>query len=421
MIRRVRIRGYKSLKNVDLELAPLTVIFGPNAAGKSNLHDALALMSRLVTTKTLSDAFDPRVHRGTHYEAFSYGPEGIEGLLGKPTVQLSLEVDVELSQAVIDAVEARIKELREGLQSARSPSRVTERLLRYRVTIELVPATGVLRVKDEYLAALRRDGAPSGSRPAFIEYNKEDGRLRLRMEGQAHPTYHEAGLDYTLVSSQLYPPHYPHITALREEMNRWHFYYLEPDMMRRDAPLQDVGVLDHDGSELAPFYFSLQRQEPKKFKGIARALQLLLPLVQDLDVALRSGAGGLLELSINASGTRFSSRLISEGTLRVLGLLAITHPRQPVSVVGYEEPENGVHPRRLGLIADLFLNARQTGTQYLINTHSPFVVEAALQGASDAALIACTQDEAGSTRFESVTPLFARSFVQRILEGEFGG
>jgi len=39
VIKRVQIRGYKSLKNVEVELQHLTVIMGPNAAGKSNLSE----------------------------------------------------------------------------------------------------------------------------------------------------------------------------------------------------------------------------------------------------------------------------------------------------------------------------------------------------------------------------------------------
>ena len=56
MIRRVKVQGYKSLKDIEVELRPLTVIFGPNAAGKSNLFDALALLSRMVTQRTLREA-----------------------------------------------------------------------------------------------------------------------------------------------------------------------------------------------------------------------------------------------------------------------------------------------------------------------------------------------------------------------------
>ena len=58
MLKRVHIKGYKSLLDVEAHIEPLTVLFGPNAAGKSNVLDALQLFSRLGTSKTLKDAFD---------------------------------------------------------------------------------------------------------------------------------------------------------------------------------------------------------------------------------------------------------------------------------------------------------------------------------------------------------------------------
>lgn len=417
MIRRVKIEGYKSLRNVELRLEPLTVIFGPNAAGKSNLFDALALLSRMVTAKTLRDAFDPREHRGNPLEAFSYGRGGLRGLLERKSAQLTIEVDVELSPHVVHAVEMRIHQLREGIpdQDAKQPrKRVAERHLRYRVTVEMVPQTGILRVRDEQLLALNADGNVNQQRRPFI--SREGQRLRLRMEGQARPTEHELGLDYTLVSSQLYPPHYPHITAFREELSRWYFYYLEPDLMRSESGIQQVGVMDRRGANLAAFYHTLKQQAEPKFRGLQKALALLVPAVSGLDV--QPTASGLLELEIEENGSRYSSRLASEGTLRVLGLLAITRPLGPVSVVGYEEPENGVHPRRLKLVADLLIQATDdSDIQFLVNTHSPILPD---HLKTSAALVACRQGAEGSV-FEEVPPLFAEELSQRILQGDFGG
>ena len=45
MIKRLRVIGYKSLKDIEIFFEPLSVILGPNAAGKSNLMDALKLVS----------------------------------------------------------------------------------------------------------------------------------------------------------------------------------------------------------------------------------------------------------------------------------------------------------------------------------------------------------------------------------------
>ncbi len=55
MLRRIHIRGFKSLKDVEVTLSPLVVLVGPNAAGKSNLLDALQLLSKLGTSRTLKE------------------------------------------------------------------------------------------------------------------------------------------------------------------------------------------------------------------------------------------------------------------------------------------------------------------------------------------------------------------------------
>ena len=113
MIRRIQIKNYKSLKNIEVNLGQLAVIFGPNAVGKSNLFDALNLLARLVTKKNLKEAFDG--HRGLPIEAIHYDTGSIKDLLDIKTHTLSFSVDVELSDAVISDVEARIKELRQGI------------------------------------------------------------------------------------------------------------------------------------------------------------------------------------------------------------------------------------------------------------------------------------------------------------------
>ena len=51
MLKRIRIQGYKSLEDVEVSLSQLVVLFGPNAAGKSNLLDALQLLSKLGTSR----------------------------------------------------------------------------------------------------------------------------------------------------------------------------------------------------------------------------------------------------------------------------------------------------------------------------------------------------------------------------------
>jgi predicted ATPase len=428
MIRRVRIQGYKSLKDIEIGLQPLTVFIGPNAAGKSNLFDALGLLSRAVTSQNLAEAF--KGHRGAPLEAFYYGDQGLRGLLAQSAVEFTIEVDVELSPDVIRAVERRIREMREGLSEegdvvGPSRRRVTESLLRYTLTVQMTVASGYLRVVNERLVALTRDGRVKSTRKAFIE--SVEGRLRLRLEGQARPTEHEVGLDYTLVSTPLYPPHYPHISAFREELSRWRFYYFDPETMRADTPLKEMESLGAFGADLAAFYSTLKARNPRQFRALSRALRTLLPNVQRLDIERTSE--GYLRLQVFEDDVPFSARVISEGTLRVLGLLAITNPLAPTTVIGYEEPENGVHPRRLQLIAELLKNAAAAGKQILINTHSPKLPECFDLGS----LVVCRKEH-GRTSFaplQSLGPLILPQqieqaleetpLMERVLRGDFDG
>jgi len=428
MIRRVKIQGYKSLKDIGIELQPLTVIIGPNAAGKSNLFDALGLLSQMVTSRTLSEAF--KGHRGAPLEAFYYGDQGLKGLLTQPAVEFTIEADVELSPQVVKAVERRIREMREGLPgkdrtAGPSRRRVTESLLRYTLTVQMMVDSGYLRVMDERLVALNRDGTVRASRRAFIEPVEE--RLRLRLEGQARPTEHQVGLDYTLVSTPLYPPHYPHITAFKEELSRWRFYYFDPETMRAEIPLKETENLGAFGADLAAFYNTLKTRNSRQFQALNRALRSLVPDIQRLDV--ERTLEGFLRLEVFENEVSFSARVISEGTLRILGLLAITNPLAPTTVIGYEEPENGVHPRRLQLIAGLLQNSAIAGKQILTNTHSPKLPEYF----EPSSLVVCRKEN-GATTFaplRDLGPLFRpeqieqaleeTSLMERVLRGDFGG
>jgi len=232
MIKRIKIRGYKSLADVEVELKPLSVLFGPNAAGKSNFLDALQLLSRTALSRPLKEAFSPP-YRGAPLESFAFGADGIKGLLAKDSVSFSMEVDVQLSKSVMDTVNRQIWEMRKtkpsdgGSESGnRRQSFVRESFLRYSIEIEIFPKSGILRVANEYLAALNAAGEVTGKRRPFLELMGD--RFHLRMDGQAHPTYYERHPDHSILSMPLYPPHHPHIAALRQELASWLFFYFEP-------------------------------------------------------------------------------------------------------------------------------------------------------------------------------------------------
>lgn len=426
MLKRIKIAGYKSLKNVEIELQPLSVLIGPNGAGKSNFLDALQLLSKVATSRTLKDAFEPP-YRGKPLESFSFGPEGIKGLLNSEQQIFSIEVDVDLSPAVIDAVNRQIREMKRGSPEdenkenapSRKLARVTEKSLRYRIKVEILPKSGLLRVADEYLTALNRKGEPTGKRRPFLEQVKN--RLHLRMEGQAHPTYYERHLDHSILSLPNYPPHYPHLVAMRRELESWFFFYFEPrERMRAAGPVKEVRHIGLMGEELAAFLNTLKAVDPPQFRAVEKALRTILPKVEGIDVEVNEF--GEVELKLRENGVPIPARLLSEGTLRVLGLLALAGAKEQPSLIGFEEPENGIHPRRIQLVAELLkTRVSQGDTQYIVTTHSPLLPDLM----PDDSLFVCRRSSGGETTIEPFSawgPLGKRAEVDSSLmeEGEEG-
>lgn len=154
MLKRIHIRGYKSLEDVEVRLSQLVVLFGPNAAGKSNLLDALQLLSKLGTSRTLKEAFDPP-YRGKPLESFTIGQKGIKGLLEQERLSFSIEVDLILSDAVVKSVNRQILEMRrphgavESKERSKFPARVAVGG-HGKVTAEL----------NYYMRDLKRQGRP---------------------------------------------------------------------------------------------------------------------------------------------------------------------------------------------------------------------------------------------------------------------
>ncbi|MBM4456415.1 MAG: DUF2813 domain-containing protein [Chloroflexi bacterium] len=397
MLTRVHVQGYKSLKDVSVNLSELAVLFGPNAAGKSNFLDALQLFARFATSRTLKDAFEPP-YRGKPLESFTFGKDGLRGLRAQERLCFSIEADVRLSPTVVDAVNQQIRDMkgagqgeterlapkevdiaapvvREGApdyliaeEAAKGAPPVRERNLRYRIEIAFSPKTGLLQVVDEYLAALTEAGQPTRKRKPFL--SREGNRLHLRLEGQAHPMYYERFLDHSILSLPHYPPHYPHLAAMRREFESWLFFYFEPrERMRAANPVKEVRHIGLMGEELAAFLNTLKALDPPQFRAVEKAMRTLLPNIDGIDVEVNEL--GEVELRLREEGIPVPARVLSEGTLRILGLLALTGAKEAPALIGFEEPENGVHPRRIKLIAELLkTRAALEETQYIVTTHS---------------------------------------------------
>ena len=382
MLKRLSVRGFKSLREVTVELPRMAVLFGQNAAGKSNVLEAIQALSRVGTLRTLSDALAEPI-RGYPIEAFSYPSGGLAELLSSSRAQFALEADLV----------------------------VEKERYRYRIEVAIEPSSGRLSTADEYLALLGASGEPKGT-PAI---ERVDGNLHIQRKSKPdHPRQEPVGLNHTILSdARLGGVEYRWLERVRTELSDWRIYYLDPRVAMRSvkAPsdVRDIGAL---GDDIAPFLYRLRGEDPKRFAAVVRTLRSVVPSVEDLAVDLDTRRG-TLDISIRQGGVNYSSRIVSEGTLRVLALCAIAANPWGGSVIAFEEPENGVHPRRIELIAQLLLSlAVEQGRQVVVTTHSPLFCDAILKGArerpNDVALFNVRRDGASTVveRFETTGPLF---------------
>ena len=107
----------------------------------------------------------------------------------------------------------------------------------------------------------------------------------------------------------------------------------------------------------------------------------------------------------------------------MLGLLALAGAKSPPALVGFEEPENGIHPRRIELIAELLTTRTALGqTQYIVTTHSPLLSDRM----PDGSLLAVRRTD-GRTRVDPFAdwgplgPIGRRGDMHHVLDDEEDG
>ena len=392
MLTRIEIDGFKSFEKFGMDVGPLTVILGPNASGKSNLFDAIRLLSRLADTDLRTAVTDLR---GEPHELFRRHPDGALG------ETMSFAVEVLLAPEVRDQWGATVKLKHTRVRyevhiERRRDTRGIERLITTREE-----AAPILASADRW--------RPSGRRPSpefkrtFMRYSRRtpwlstvdsqgSTRFEIRQDLRAGRQRPADAAEATVLSS-ITSAEFPHLYALREELRSWRFLQLDPTALRQPSPAIGPEELAADGRNLARVLARIEaetrdeRRSSGALADITADLTDLIPGVVDLRVVEDQRSQEYrVDLSMR-DRQPFSSRVVSDGTLRVLALLTLMHDPRQRGLVCFEEPENGVHPFRLkSLIArlrDLLTDPASAEVdrddplaQLLVNSHSPVLLAA---------------------------------------------
>ena len=218
----------------------------------------------------------------------------------------------------------------------------------------------------------------------YIETEK-DRAIILRQDGSGGGKKEfpiNPGITQTILSS-INSVDFRHAFALKQELISWKFLQLNPQVLR-EPTRQDIGMRDtitQNGENLAAALWRIHITDKYSLKNISRKLNNLLPSLVEVNVYNDSANKQFIIKIKGEDGREFSSRVLSEGTLRLLALCVFQYDDEHNGLLCFEEPENGVHPARMkemaALLSDLsvdFSDVDSTLRQVIINTHSPILV-----------------------------------------------
>lgn len=383
MITQIEIDGFKTLQKVIIPLRSFQVFAGPNNVGKSNLFDALRLLS-LLPDHDLPTILQSL--RGDPYELFAQQPNGAYTKRMRLAVELLL--DPQFQDEFAGEVYLKRNWLRYEVEIEREDSdngarvQIAGEQLLLKLSDERLPWPVSRAFREAYLRFPRRN-AP------YISLN-ESGEMIVHQDGaeRGRPRTMRRGTRQSILSVIRDASEFPHICALRNALQRWRFVHLTPEAMREPNAVDGPDQLDSNGKYLAATLQRIIKADPAVQMEISAWVRQFIPAARELHVQhLKELHQYLVELQTQ-DGRRFSSRVLSDGTLRLLGLLALQYDPKQAGVICLEEPENGVHPRRLETVVTLLkgmaTNPEATDfplddlpplRQILMNTHSPHLVD----------------------------------------------
>lgn len=306
----ITVNGFRSITSIEeLKLEAINVIIGPNGSGKSNFIDVFSFLHAL---------------REGHLQEYVTRAGGAERILhfgSKVTSRLNIHVSFEdgTNQYEVTLVATEDDQLRP------------------------ISETVYYWEKSAYSRPWNRVLTSSGKEAAISKSG--------------------------LAGTESY---------VREHLGRWRVYHFHDTStgspMKKTADVHDNRFLRQDASNLAPFLYLLREKHGSAYDMIRRTVQLMAPFFDDffLEPQRLNPDKMRLEWRHKGSEAYFDAGSLSDGTLRFIALATLFLQPEVYrpSVILVDEPELGLHPYAITLLASLVRHA-SAETQVVLSTQSP--------------------------------------------------
>lgn len=313
-IKAVTIEGFRSLRDIqNLELPQLAVLIGANGAGKSTLIRFFEMLGWMLKSKNLQEFI---LRHGGGDDQFFMGARQTPRI----HAELCLQTDKGLNDYRFDMVHVSAGDTVMLMNEAyRFSDIMYEQKPRWTEMDSVGKESSLLGRKDKTCQTIV-------------------GLLRQCAVYQFHDTSANAAIH-----------------------NRW--------------DVTDSLRLRSDGGNLAAVLLDLFNTEPKRYELIVRQIRRVLAVFKDF--VLEDAAGKVLLRWVGRQSDKvFGSHLTSDGSLRLFCLLTLLNlpPARLPDVMFFDEPELGLHPHAISLVAEIFKRLSQQ-RQIFIATQSPYLVD----------------------------------------------
>ncbi len=308
----ISLKGFKSIESIhEFELGKLNVLIGANGAGKSNFVEFFRMLRAMA-----DEAFQEFVLTNGGCDGFFFnGPK------------------------VTNVISCRLDFGRNWYEHELKPT-----------------SSGRLLIASETTGYLGSSNTYSGREESVLKSKRNEKSSNF----QGYPGVGQ--YIYNSISS----------------WTVYHFHDTSPlSPMRRDQPLRDWEKLRHDASNIASFLLHLKEEEEGSYSLISDTIRLIAPFFDEFLFRPKENGGDekvRLEWRQKGSDFPFQPSQLSDGTLRFICLAtALLQPDPPATIL-IDEPELGLHPYAISMLADLIKSASER-TQVIISTQSPTLLD----------------------------------------------
>lgn len=336
MIKKLQVKNYKSLKNLDLELGVRNVLVGPNMSGKSNLLDCFKFLTQICISG-VNTAF---LNRGGFSEVVWKGKDG-------GPISLGLVIELEENEKSKKSYEYEIS----IIGSTDSP-------------------TGPIWVEKENLIVKTKDRVST-----LVDLRGGQGKV-THADGStafAPPEPGRSALEFSVPGWEG--------MIIKYYISRWRYYRLLPPVMKNANAAVAQYFLTENGDNFSSWFMTLQTRYPTEFHLIKQVAKDVFPELEEILTPPTQFATTFMSSIEKFLKQPIAIGHMSDGEIVFLSWLSLIFapPALSAPLFCIEELENHLHPKLLETLVEV-LNQRQKelgphAAQIIVTTHSPYLVD----------------------------------------------